>query len=78
MLHINTNKTFATRAVTPHEDDPLTNLHVGMFIPTLMKQGTEATEHFLEKAVNFEIVGTYAQTELGHGMLWVLMIQCSL
>ena len=40
-----------------------------------MKQGTETTEHFLEKALNFEILGTYAQTELGHGMLVVFVIQ---
>ena len=32
-----------------------------------MMQGTEATKPLLEKAMEFKILGTYAQTELGHG-----------
>ena len=58
---------FSVRANTPFEDDPITNLHQGMFIPTLMMQGTEATKPLLKKAMEFKILGTYAQTELGHG-----------
>ena len=43
-------------------------LHLGMFIPTLLGQATEAQQsEWLAPALNFEIVGTYAQTELGHG-----------
>lgn len=43
-------------------------LHVGMYIPTLMKQGTpEQQAEFLAPAIRFEQIGTYAQTELGHG-----------
>ncbi|KAF2120995.1 acyl-CoA dehydrogenase/oxidase [Lophiotrema nucula] len=43
-------------------------LHVGMFTKTLREQGTpEQQERFLQKASTYEIVGCYAQTELGHG-----------
>lgn len=43
-------------------------LHLGMFIPTLLGQATEAQQkEWLVPALNFEMVGTYAQTELGHG-----------
>ncbi|KAF5571374.1 acyl oxidase [Fusarium phyllophilum] len=43
-------------------------LHATMFLKTLEEQGTP-TQHklFLEKARNYEIIGCYAQTELGHG-----------
>lgn len=39
-----------------------------MFLATLRDQGT-AEQHklFLHKAENYEIIGCYAQTELGHG-----------
>lgn len=43
-------------------------LHASMFIVTLRDQGTpEQHELFLRKAENYEIIGCYAQTELGHG-----------
>lgn len=43
-------------------------LHDSMFLTTLRDQGTpEQHEMFLKKAQNFEIIGCYAQTELGHG-----------
>jgi len=39
-----------------------------MFIPTLESQATpEQKEKWLTKAANYEIIGTFAQTELGHG-----------
>ncbi|XP_026758799.1 probable peroxisomal acyl-coenzyme A oxidase 1 [Galleria mellonella] len=42
--------------------------HFGMFVPTIMGQCTpEQLAHWLPRALNFEIVGTYVQTELGHG-----------
>jgi acyl-CoA oxidase len=43
-------------------------LHSTMFLKTLQEQGT-AVHHklFLEKAQNYEYIGCYAQTELGHG-----------
>ncbi|GBC06010.1 hypothetical protein RclHR1_06560001 [Rhizophagus clarus] len=42
--------------------------HRGMFIPTLIGQGTEEQKKiFLTLAKNYQIIGCYAQTELGHG-----------
>ncbi|KAG0050274.1 hypothetical protein BGZ83_004926 [Gryganskiella cystojenkinii] len=43
-------------------------LHRGMFMPTLAAQSTdEQIERFLKPAQRYEIIGCYAQTELGHG-----------
>lgn len=43
-------------------------LHESMFIPTIQKQATEEQkEKWLPLAKRFGVVGTYAQTELGHG-----------
>lgn len=43
-------------------------MHYKMFMPTIREQGTpEQHKLFLEKAQRFEIIGCYAQTELGHG-----------
>ncbi|XP_017768288.1 PREDICTED: probable peroxisomal acyl-coenzyme A oxidase 1 [Nicrophorus vespilloides] len=43
-------------------------LHYIMFIPTLMGQGTiDQQAEWIQRAWNLEIIGTYAQTELGHG-----------
>ncbi|KAK9889088.1 hypothetical protein WA026_004361 [Henosepilachna vigintioctopunctata] len=53
-------------AILP-DGNPLT-LHYVMFIPTLLGQGTiEQQTEWINKAWNCHIVGTYAQTELGHG-----------
>jgi len=39
-----------------------------MFVPSIMGQGSpEQQEKWLQKAMECSIVGTYAQTELGHG-----------
>lgn len=44
------------------------DVHLSMFIPTLMYQTTdEQKELWLNAALQFKIIGTYAQTELGHG-----------
>lgn len=44
------------------------DLHYGMFIPTIMSQGSiEQQTEWLPLALPFNIFGTYAQTELGHG-----------
>ena len=49
------------------EPDPY-ELHAYMFLMTLRDQGTpEQHKLFLEKAENYEYIGCYAQTELGHG-----------
>ena len=39
-----------------------------MFIPSLMSQATQEQQaKWLPMAQKLEIIGTYAQTELGHG-----------
>ncbi|RKP26339.1 acyl-CoA dehydrogenase/oxidase, partial [Syncephalis pseudoplumigaleata] len=49
------------------ESGPFT-LHRAMFIPTLQGQCDEQQRRkFLDRALNYEIIGCYAQTELGHG-----------
>ncbi|XP_017868328.1 PREDICTED: probable peroxisomal acyl-coenzyme A oxidase 1 [Drosophila arizonae] len=49
------------------EGNPM-SLHYVMFVPTIMGQGTmEQQVEWLPKAWDCEIIGTYAQTELGHG-----------
>ncbi|CAH0592211.1 unnamed protein product [Chrysodeixis includens] len=43
-------------------------LHMGMFVPTLMNQSDpDQVAEWLPKALSMEYIGTYAQTELGHG-----------
>uniref|UniRef100_A0A452QHJ6 Acyl-coenzyme A oxidase n=1 Tax=Ursus americanus TaxID=9643 RepID=A0A452QHJ6_URSAM len=50
--------------------EPPLDLHLGMFLPTLLHQATaEQQERFFMPAWNLEIIGTYAQTEMGHGMV---------
>lgn len=47
---------------------PLSGLHHVMFIPTIASQGTdEQKEKWLTMALQYKIIGTYAQTEAGHG-----------
>lgn len=49
------------------DGNPLST-HFGMFVPTIVGQGTvEQQEKWMYRAWNMEILGTYAQTELGHG-----------
>ena len=61
-----------------HESNPL-GLHQVMFIPTIQKQGTKRTiDKFVKKAQNYEVVGTYAQTELGHGKILTLILNIML
>jgi len=46
----------------------LFDLNYGMFVPTILSQGTpEQQDKYMFPALNHEIVGTYAQTEMGHG-----------
>ncbi|GAB0092190.1 Acyl-coenzyme A oxidase [Sergentomyia squamirostris] len=43
-------------------------LHFSMFLPTILGQATpEQQKKWLKRALRCEFVGTYAQTELGHG-----------
>ena len=51
----------------PNETSPIA-VHFSMFIPTLESQTTpEQKEKWLPKALAYEIIGAFAQTELGHG-----------
>ncbi|CAA7020357.1 unnamed protein product [Microthlaspi erraticum] len=44
------------------------DLHWGMFVPAIKGQGTEEQQQkWLPLANNMQIIGCYAQTELGHG-----------
>ncbi|XP_052764216.1 peroxisomal acyl-coenzyme A oxidase 1-like isoform X2 [Mya arenaria] len=58
---------YLKEAASNQETNPL-GLHQIMFIPTIEKQGTkEQIEKYVTPAKQFKILGTYAQTELGHG-----------
>ncbi|KAF8380537.1 hypothetical protein HHK36_028024 [Tetracentron sinense] len=50
-------------------DEPAyTDLHWGMFLPAIKGQGTEEQQKkWLPLAYKMQIIGCYAQTELGHG-----------
>ncbi|KAF6163801.1 hypothetical protein GIB67_016141 [Kingdonia uniflora] len=50
-------------------DEPaFTDLHWGMFIPAIKGQGTEQQQQkWLPLGYKMQIIGCYAQTELGHG-----------
>ena len=53
----------------PHESIA-TALHQVMFLPMLRSQSNdEQLEQFMPKASEFQMFGTYAQTEMGHGKL---------
>ena len=44
-------------------------LNTSMFIPALENLADdELKKKWLQKAYNYEIIGTYAQTEMGHGI----------
>ncbi|CAF0854889.1 unnamed protein product [Didymodactylos carnosus] len=44
------------------------SLHLRMFVPTIVMMATdEQYQQYLELAKKFKIIGTYCQTELGHG-----------
>lgn len=49
------------------DESPL-RIHFSMFIPAIMGHASpEQQDKWLKRALNCEIIGTYAQTELGHG-----------
>ena len=44
------------------------DLHLGMFIPTIQGQADEEQKkYWMPRCVKLRVIGTYAQTELGHG-----------
>ena len=55
------------RAISPQEANHLF-LHYSAFLSTIQKQGTkEQVEKYVSLGQQLKIIGTYAQTELGHG-----------
>jgi acyl-CoA oxidase len=59
----------AGRIVRELLDEPCgVDLHLGMFIPTIQGQGdAEQQAAWLPLCYSLAVIGTYAQTELGHG-----------
>ena len=57
------------RAVVPETDGrPPIGVHLRMFIPVLeMQCSPSQKDKWLQRAKRYDILGTYAQTELGHG-----------
>lgn len=56
-----------SRCVHNGRSEPL-DLHLGMFLTTLLNQASPTQlDTLFTPAWNLEIIGTYAQTELGHG-----------
>jgi acyl-CoA oxidase len=48
--------------------DSFSGVHYFVFVPALMNLATqEQQDKWLMKSLNAEIIGSYAQTELGHG-----------
>ncbi|RCI06450.1 hypothetical protein CU098_005985 [Rhizopus stolonifer] len=66
-IHHWTDEEFGMAEYLFDEPSPF-RLHRSMFMPTLLNQGTEEQKKlYLEPAQRYEIIGCYAQTELGHG-----------
>lgn len=60
---------FASSVLLPNAMLPMA-IHEGMFVPFLEHQLTkEQRQTWMPRVENFEVIGTYAQTELGHGEL---------
>ncbi|KAF4080081.1 hypothetical protein AMELA_G00166270 [Ameiurus melas] len=58
---------FYKRCIHNGRSEPL-DLHLGMFLTTLLNQASPTQlDNLFTPAWNLEIIGTYAQTELGHG-----------
>ncbi|XP_066268562.1 peroxisomal acyl-coenzyme A oxidase 1-like [Branchiostoma lanceolatum] len=56
------------RSTVVGSDAPSFGVHVIMFLPTLYGQATqEQKDKWLKMAEKYAIIGTYAQTEMGHG-----------
>ncbi|RZB78155.1 Peroxisomal acyl-coenzyme A oxidase 1 isoform B [Glycine soja] len=65
-LRLNEQEAYKLRSFV---DQPaFTDLHWGMFVPAIQGQGTdEQQQKWLPLAYRMQIIGCYAQTELGHG-----------
>ncbi|KAE9613135.1 hypothetical protein Lal_00027466 [Lupinus albus] len=62
------NEEEALKLRTFMDQPSFTDLHWGMFVPAIQGQGTdEQQQQWLPLANKLQIIGCYAQTELGHG-----------
>ncbi|CAL0311649.1 unnamed protein product [Lupinus luteus] len=62
------NEEEALKLRTFMDQPSFTDLHWGMFVPAIKGQGTdEQQQQWLPLANKMQIIGCYAQTELGHG-----------
>ncbi|KAI9111088.1 hypothetical protein K1719_017963 [Acacia pycnantha] len=68
IIELRLNEEEAKRLRSFIDQPAFTDLHWGMFVPAIKGQGTdEQQEKWLPLAYKMQIIGCYAQTELGHG-----------
>ncbi|XP_043716446.1 peroxisomal acyl-coenzyme A oxidase 1-like [Telopea speciosissima] len=68
ILELRLNEEEASRLRFYVDETAYTDLHWGMFVPAIKGQGTEEQQKkWLPLAYKMQIIGCYAQTELGHG-----------
>lgn len=59
---------FIPVSIVQGQNNEALGLHFVMFLPTLRSQGdAEQRKKWLPLAESFKALGTYAQTEMGHG-----------
>lgn len=60
--------TFPSRSIAKGSRHEALGLHFVMFLPTLYSQcDPQQRRKWIPLAESFQVVGTYAQTEMGHG-----------
>lgn len=63
--------TFPLPSLVKGNNQEAMGLHFAMFTPTLYSQcDPQQSRKWLPLANSYQVVGTYAQTELGHGQSW--------
>ncbi|KAH7549643.1 hypothetical protein JRO89_XS13G0060300 [Xanthoceras sorbifolium] len=68
IIELRLNEEEASRLRFYVDEPAFTDLHWGMFVPAIKGQGTEEQQQkWLPLAYKMQIIGCYAQTELGHG-----------
>ncbi|XP_061337008.1 peroxisomal acyl-coenzyme A oxidase 1-like isoform X2 [Gastrolobium bilobum] len=68
IMELRLNEEEASKLRSFVDEPAFTDLHWGMFVPAIKGQGTdEQQQKWLPLASKMQIIGCYAQTELGHG-----------
>ena len=68
-----------SRTANPLVDTPSLTLHDTMVLDTIKLQMTTDQQHvWLPLMLNYQILCTYAQTELGHGMPALVLCVCTI